>query len=248
MNKELIRERFCKKLDSYNKNAVIQRHMAEYLVKMVDFSNISSNGEISILELGCGTGLLTELVIKQISGYREYVALDIVPECRFYIEKIDSGIRFVSSDIDKFINDSDDTKYDLIISNATFQWLDDMPYVVEKLTTKLKPNGQLVFSTFGTENFKEIKEILGITLNYISKNELSRILARFNPVIKEEIKKMFFNAPIDILRHIQSTGVNAISTAVWTKSDLMNFEKEYNLVSKNNPELTYHPMYVVLKV
>ena len=62
MNKELIKKRFKKGLKTYNKNAVVQKKMAENLIKLID-----ENTEVdSILEIGCGTGVLTDKIIKKI--------------------------------------------------------------------------------------------------------------------------------------------------------------------------------------
>ena len=48
----------------------------------------SSDYECSdVLEIGCGTGLLTELAVKNIS-FKNYTAVDIVPECEKYIKSV----------------------------------------------------------------------------------------------------------------------------------------------------------------
>ena len=245
MNKELIKKRFSKKLDSYNKNAIVQKRMAERMISMIDFENINSFSDASVLELGCGTGFLTALVANRIQ-FKNYVAIDIVPECEAYIKNINARITFVPSDIESYMNNSEE-KYDLIISNAVFQWLENLPDILNNLAKRLKPNGQFVFTTFGTRNFKEIKTVLGKTLHYLPKQELAEMLVHFDTVIEEDVKIITFDSPKDILRHIQSTGVNALSKEVWTKGDLKIFEKKYNDVCKNNPILTYNPIYVVLK-
>ena len=61
MNKSLIRKRFEKGLSTYDENAVVQKIMAKNLVELlgaVEFKNI--------LELGCGTGVLTKEVTDNI--------------------------------------------------------------------------------------------------------------------------------------------------------------------------------------
>lgn len=61
MNKNLIQKRFAKNLNTYNDNAKIQKIMAEKLVSLSDRKDYDS-----ILEIGCGTGLLTEKVLKKL--------------------------------------------------------------------------------------------------------------------------------------------------------------------------------------
>lgn len=243
MNKELIKQRFKRKLNSYNENARIQKQMAEKLINLITSSEVQNIGEI--LEIGCGTGLLTELVVKNIP-FSNYTALDIVSECENFIKNIDENIEFISNDIEKYISTTNKT-FDLIISNASLQWIENLPDFINKLTDKLNPNGKLLFSTFGKENYREINYAIGKTLTYFSKQELEKSLEKYLPLIEEEVRIMAFNNPKEVLKHIQNTGVNALSQELWTKKDLINFEKEYNAFCFNRPTLTYNPIYVLIK-
>ena len=163
MNKELIKKRFGRKLSSYNTHARIQKQMAEKLINLV------SGEKENILEIGCGTGLLTKLVSDKLS-FGKYVALDIVSGCGDFINKINKNIEFVNCDIENYINNTE--KYDLIISNASLQWIENLPDFIHKLYSKLKNGGTLLFTTFGTENFREIYYVMGKTLPYYSIKEL----------------------------------------------------------------------------
>lgn len=240
MNKELIKKRFSRKLSSYNENARIQKQMAEKLISMLEEKN-----KPDILEIGCGTGLMTELAVRDLT-YDTYTALDIVSECEKFIKKINADICFISEDIEEYIKQND-KKYDLILSNASLQWIENLPELTDKLVEKLNPNGVLLFTTFGVENFREIYYVLGKKLNYLSKKELKEKLKKHAPVIEEEERVMAFKTPKDVLKHIQKTGVNALSSETWTKHDLAKFEKEYNVFCANRPTLTYHPIYIKIK-
>ena len=242
MNKELIRQRFKRKLNSYNKNARIQKQMAE---KLIGFVPTCKEEKPKILEIGCGTGLLTELAVNKIP-FSSYTALDIVGECKDFINNIHTEIKFVSNDIEEYIDETDKS-FDLIISNASLQWVENLTDFAEKLVKKLNPNGKLLFSTFGKENFREIYYVLGKSLNYHSKKELESKLYEYQPKIEEEIRIMAFNSPKDVLKHIQNTGVNALSQETWTKKDLINFEQEYNAFCSNRPTLTYNPVLIQKK-
>ena len=57
MNKDLIQKRFAKNRDTYNDSAKIQKKMAERLLSFLDRKDFND-----ILEIGCGTGFLTQLV------------------------------------------------------------------------------------------------------------------------------------------------------------------------------------------
>ena len=133
-------------------------------------------------------------------------------------------------------------KYDLIISNASLQWVNDFERVVNELRVRLNPNGELVFSTFGQENFKEIYHVIGATLNYYSLSELRDMFP--DSSIEPEIHILAFESPKDVLKHFQATGVNALEQTAWTKKDLIKFENGYKNFCSRRPTLTYNPVYV----
>lgn len=240
MNKSLIKKRFAKNLATYNDNAVVQKRMAEKLCSLLKNSKYEK-----VLEIGCGTGLLTEILSKQIS-YKTYIANDLIESCEEYINRIDSNLIFSAGDVEKNVAQNTN-KYDLIISNAVFQWIDDIGGLISKLYNSLEDGGCLFFSTFGDENFCEISSILGTMLKYRSRKNFEEILQKYKYEIYEEKIVLDFATPVDVLNHIKKTGVNAISEVHWTKTDMQNFVSKYNNLTENSPKLTYNPLYVVIK-
>lgn len=240
LNKDLIRQRFSRNIRTYNENAKIQKQMAQKLVTLLDNKSYDN-----ILEIGCGTGILTELVSQKLI-YKRYIANDIVPECEYYISGINKDIQFIQSDMYDYIN-SVDEYYDLIISNAAFQWIENFETFIKKLMASLKPNGILLFTTFGKENYREIYHVLGKTLHYYSVKELTELFKDYDRELDEEIRISAFGTPLDVLKHIKYTGVNALHNEKWTKKDLKNFEAGYNNFCSNRPTLTYNPIYVKLQ-
>lgn len=237
MNKDLIQKRFAKNLDTYNDNAKIQKKMAERLLSFLDRKDFDD-----ILEIGCGTGFLTQLVNEKFS-FKTYTANDIVESCEKYVKEINPKINFIPADIEKAVENSD-KKYDLIISNAVFQWVENLESFIKLLVSKLNDGGVLLFSTFGPENFREVNFVLGKTLPYYSANELQEIIKGYKSVVEQEMHVMAFKTPKDILKHIKSTGVNALEMVSWTKTDMQKFENGYNNFCSGIPTLTYHPIYV----
>lgn len=235
MNKDLIHNRFAKNLKSYDENAKIQKRMAEKLVTYID-----NREHKKILELGCGTGFLTKLITNNIN-FESYKTIDIVENCKEYIEQINPEIEFIHDDIENFIENNIE-KYDLIISNASLQWVDDFEKVINSLKKFLNKDGELIFSTFGLENFREIYHIVGTSLKYYSISELQKMFP--NSIIEPEIHIMAFESPKEVLRHLQQTGVNAIVDTKWTKTDLIKFENGYENICSRRPTLTYNPIYI----
>lgn len=237
MNKDLIQKRFAKNLDTYNDNAKIQKKMAERLLSFLDRKDFDD-----ILEIGCGTGFLTQLVNDKFN-FKTYTANDIVKSCEKYVKEINPEINFIPADIEKAVENSD-KKYDLIISNAAFQWVENLKSFIKLLVSKLNDGGILLFSTFGPENFREVNFVLGKTLPYYSANELQEIIKDYKNIVEQEMHVMAFKTPKDILKHIKSTGVNALEMVSWTKTDMQKFENGYNNFCSGIPTLTYHPIYV----
>ncbi len=237
MNKELIKKRFSKCITTYDENAKIQRRMAEKL-----FSYIDTDEFERILEIGCGTGFLTKNAVNKLK-FKSYIANDIIGDCQDLIEKLSPKIEFIQGDIENIIKNSNN-RYNLIISNASFQWIEDIENFISILYEKLEKNGILLFSTFGIENFRELSFVLDKNLAYHSAKEYKNMLKNYNFSIEEEAHILAFKSPKDVLKHIQLTGVNAINEAKWTKTDMLNFEKGYNNFCSNRPTLTYNPIYI----
>ena len=235
IDKNLVHARFAKNLKNYNDNAKIQKRMAERLV-----SFISNRKPKSILEIGCGTGLLTEQISKY-CDFESYRAIDIVKECGRYITQISPKIIFTHVDFEEYIKFNDE-KFDLIVSNASLQWAEDFEGTIKSLKNLLNPKGELVFSTFGNENFREIYHVIGTSLNYFSISELQKMFP--NNIIEPEIHIMAFDSPKDVLKHLQLTGVNGVENQVWTKKDLIKFENGYKNICCTRPTLTYNPIFI----
>ena len=89
--------------------------------------------------------------------------------------------------------------------------------------------------------------VLGKTLPYYSIYELDEMLKNYDKKIEQEMHVKAFKTPKDILKHIKSTGVNALEMVSWTKSDMQKFENGYNNFCSKSPTLTYHPIYVLIK-
>jgi malonyl-CoA O-methyltransferase len=110
----------------------------------------------NILEIGCGTGYVTRTLARQFS-HAKITAVDIAPGMIEHVKSTvkDDSISFICGDIEEIKLDN---TYDLIISNATFQWFNYLDITLEKLITALNPKGMLCFSTFGQHTFCELHQ------------------------------------------------------------------------------------------
>jgi malonyl-CoA O-methyltransferase len=153
IDKQSLMKRFSASALEYDQYAMVQKKMAKRVVKEA-IKGGEKRENLNILEIGCGTGYLTGILLDKLES-PNIVALDIAPgmiaESKKKFEK--SGIEFRCEDIETAKLEE---KYDLIVSNATFQWLNDLESTVAKLIGCLREGGKIVFSTFGEGTFKEL--------------------------------------------------------------------------------------------
>lgn len=243
-NKDLVKLRFEHSFPTYDSHAIVQREMAEKLTDYV-FASCGEHYK-SVLEIGCGTGFLTRHIVTDFK-IKKLLINDISPEVIGYVEKIAPYCNYLIGDMENITFDS---KFDIITSNAAFQWAEDLETMINRFYNILKPDGVLAFTTFGERNFEQMTKIANRKLMYKSLDELSTMFNGFEvKILKEEINPMEFQTPIDVLRHIKNIGANAIASEFWTKGGLKDFEGKYkdSFTTDNGVSLTYHPVYVVLK-
>ena len=237
-----IKKHFEKSMNSYNKNAVVQNLMAsKMIIELIKISDSFDN----ILELGSGTGLLTEKIAKNLSFSRCY-ANDLVEKSKIYVQKYIPEIEFLCGNALKI---KPSRKMDLIISNAMFQWFENLDKAIDILKLLMTKNSLLAFSTFTPENFKEITDITGLSLKYKSQEEIKYILTNHNFEIlycESFYEEMKFKTPLELLAHLKNTGVNSLSEKTWTVAKVKDFCDRF---SRKYPQaiLTYSPIIVIAK-
>ena len=245
LDKNLVKNRFKKNLETYDNNAVVQRSMAKILTeKICEYCGSEIN---KIFEFGVGTGFLTKDIIEKIK-FDEYCANDIIEDSEDYVKHIIKNVKFLSGDIENM--DVED-KFDLIASNAVMQWVIDAEELLHKMKANLNASGYFAFTTFGPDNYIEIKEATGLSLNYLKSDTLKQLCEKDFEIIyfDEDISKLYFDTPMDVLKHIKNSGTNGLKPLSWTFSKLKNFENFYkkNFTENNQVTLTYHPIYMILK-
>ncbi len=156
---------------SYDTNSHVQRGMAKRLAaSLKQWMGDKDLNEINILEIGCGTGTLTEMLVNE-WPCASITAIDIAPamiqaaEERICLSTSNdfncskghsSHVRFLLGDVEMWATDAPASSFDLIVSNACFQWLSDPRQTLEQLGRLLRAGGLLAFATFGTDTFHEL--------------------------------------------------------------------------------------------
>ncbi|MDI6758240.1 MAG: methyltransferase domain-containing protein [Candidatus Omnitrophota bacterium] len=168
----------------------------------------------SILEIGCGTGSYTLLLRNKFKG-AEIKAIDISAKM---IEMAQEKLQ--GKDIEFITGDAENlpfcARFDLITSNACFQWFRAYDEALLRYKLMLKKDGELFFSSFGPKTFRELNLSLKSVLEdnsiaadgFLPKEKIKKILLKnFKAVKSKEIKfKESFPRFKDLLDKIKWTG------------------------------------------
>jgi malonyl-CoA O-methyltransferase len=245
INKALVAQRFAKAGQSYVEHAVVQKQISaqlfEYL-KVYCPQNLAS-----VLEIGCGSGNLTHLFHSYFQVDQLFLN-DLYEDVDQHFSTIEN-IAWLIGDIEQL---NLPQSLDAVISSSALQWMTDLPALLQRIHDALKPNAYFGFSTFGSDNLTEIKQLTGQGLNYISLESLKRQLEQQNfevLFIEQEVKQIYFDHPKSVLQHLKATGVTATAKSHrWTKQSLQQFYLDYQqFYDEQGFRLTYHPIYVIAR-
>jgi malonyl-CoA O-methyltransferase len=153
VDKKLMKDHFSAGAARYDDCAKIQERMAGILADSDALKSLNPGGKLKILEIGCGTGILTGK-LTGLFPHASISAIDIAPGMikAAGMKNNSPGVIYICGDAEKYRWDD---SFDLVISNAAFQWMNDPRGTVSKYYSLLKPSGGLVFSTFGPGTFRE---------------------------------------------------------------------------------------------
>lgn len=261
IDKELILRRFGASFGDYDKRADVQRDICEKLAKQLDevlLADAVNTMQHCIrvapilrddyqpkirksLEIGAGTGFLTKRMVER-WPHAEWFINDLSPESEHFIAPIfycddDSGPpppTFIWGDAESV---EFPASLDLIASASTVQWFADMPAFVAKAAAALNSGGVLALSSFGPENFREIRAAAATGLDYLTLAQLTALIEDSGLRIMhadEWTQTLDFDTPRDVLRYIKTLGLNALSPK--------NYIKGFD-----STRLTYHPLIVIAK-
>ena len=217
----------------YEAYASPQRRAAEDLLALT-----GREAPRSILEPGCGTGLYSRMLLAAFPGARIH-AVDLSAErvraARLLLPA--AGIRFETADAERLPR----ARYDLITSNATFQWFHDLPRTIARYASMQEKDEILSFSFFGPGTYAELDLALGealgggvrVTARRFADGAavvaaLSRSYRRW--VVGESRYVEEFPSVKELLRSIKFTGTRGEGCegpVAWTPRTLARLESVY---------------------
>ncbi|AOY44222.1 MULTISPECIES: methyltransferase domain-containing protein [Psychrobacter] len=230
----------------YDKHAYIQQQVCQHLLMAIDNTH-----QDSVLEVGAGTGQLTQLLAKYVQSERWSIN-ELCEQQATHLQELLPQAQILIGDAETMDLGGE---HSLVISANAIQWFDNPLHFIAQSASRLKPNGQLLLSTFTPDNFLQIKTLTGQGLHYPDISEWQSALdqAEFQHIkLSTQRFNVPFAQPYDVLKHMKMTGVstNQIDSNqtcgkqtydkqtigkqtsntqpfVWTKTRLQAFERDY---------------------
>lgn len=157
LDKAGIKQSFSAASVTYDSVAQLQRAVGKELLHTVDTAKLTG----AILDVGCGTGFLTSALLETVplcANPRFIIALDIAWSMLHATRSKladQANVRYICADAERLPMPA--LSIDHVFSNLALQWCRPLDGVFADIKRILKPEGQLVFSTFGPQTLQELK-------------------------------------------------------------------------------------------
>ncbi len=150
-----VQRAFDRAAASYDAAAQLQREVADELLERLATVRVAPG---RVVDLGCGTGYPT----RQLLGMYRSAEIIGVDFAQGMAQRARRGRwpwrRPVALCADMRRLPLEDASVDVLFSNLAFQWIDDLPALFTELRRVLRPEGVLMFSTFGPDTLMELRQ------------------------------------------------------------------------------------------
>jgi malonyl-CoA O-methyltransferase len=160
-DKTRLARQFGQSADYYHHHATVQRYAADRLLSWLAECSIPLG---KVLEVGCGTGFLSQGLIDLLPEYDLEIS-DLSPQIlRFCQDHLildhsrPEQVKFLVLDGENLPDrESPDDRYSLITSSFVLQWFQSVQDTIQNFYRCLKPEGVLLLSFPSDHSFPELK-------------------------------------------------------------------------------------------
>jgi len=211
-----VRNDFAQAANSYDAAAMVQHEICQRTLERVDMLKIDAK---VILDIGTGTGKSIQGLAKRFSNSNIIatdIALAMLQQCKktHFQQTADLAHEYLVCNAAEHLAIADES-VDLIFSTSTLQWCADINQVFQECMRVLKPQGNLIFSSFGPDTLKELRQSWANidqqdhVHEFIDMHHLGDALLanQFNdPVVDMELITVQYQSVRQLLQDLKDTG------------------------------------------
>lgn len=240
LQKSHLQRHFDKAACSYNEYAVLQKEVASRLVERLDYINVPLT---QILDLGAGTGFVS-LALAQRNPQAQIVAADISIKM---LERLQQDVQSSGNKTKPILTACADAenlpfpekKFDLVISSLALQWCNQLDRVFSEAGRVLKPGGLFMFTIFGPDTLKELRECWFALDDqqhvnaFYDMHDLGDVLLHQgfqDPVMDVEIMRMTYPSVDALMKDLKMIGA---TNAMYGRSKTLTGKEKIRALKKN---------------
>lgn len=220
IDKKRVRASFGRAAAGYDAAAVMQREVFARMFERLDLMKLAPQ---TILDAGCGTGLGAMRLSERYKA-SHVLALDIAAPMlqiaanrRSLFSRLAWRSRqtFVCGDIETL--PLRDGCVDMVWSNLAMQWCNDPDLTFRELHRTLRPDGLLMFSTFGPDTLMELRAAADAdpahthVSRFLDMHDIGDALVRAgfaNPVMDAERFTLTYDDVLSLMRDLKAIGAH----------------------------------------
>lgn len=221
LDKRRVRHSFDRAASTYDQVAVLQREICDRMAERLQYIKLEPQ---VILDAGSGTGYGSRLLRKRYAKAR-VIELDIAPAMLRASRQKQPGwkrlLPFMAAE-QQICGDIEALPLQagsvgMIWSNLALQWCNDLDVTFAGMNRALESGGLLMFSTFGPDTLKELRQTFG-TLDglahvnrFLDMHDIGDALMRSGfaaPVIDMETVTLTYNDLAGLMRDLKALGAH----------------------------------------
>jgi malonyl-CoA O-methyltransferase len=210
-----IARNFSRAANTYNEAAIIQQEIGKRLLDRLELIKMIPD---IILDLGGGTGAHS-LALSHKFPRAKILNVDIAEGMLQFAKPLFPKENPFCLCADGESLPIQSHSIDFVFSNCSIQWLSDPRTIFAEVRRILKPNGFFLFSSFGQDTLKELKESFAIidtekhVNDFADMHDIGDILLHtkfLDPVMDMEIITVTYPNLMKLLSDLKMTGANFV--------------------------------------